>query len=104
MAALDARNGKLLWRYEHQRKTNVMCCGPANRGVALGYGKVFIGTVDTRLVALDQKTGKVSWDVDVAPRGDHRTEKIEELRSDDRLSKVRVTGSTGAGIAMAPVV
>jgi glucose dehydrogenase len=43
-----------------------LCCGPANRGVAVADGKVFIGTVDARLVALDAKTGKVLWDVEVA--------------------------------------
>ena len=35
---------------------------PYNRGVALGQGKVFVGTVDGRLIALDMKTGKVAWD------------------------------------------
>ena len=35
---------------------------PYNRGVALGEGKVFVGTVDGRLIALDMKTGKVAWD------------------------------------------
>ncbi len=54
VVALDARTGSQLWRYQHQRRTDKMCCGPANRGVAVGYGKVFIGTVDARLVALDQ--------------------------------------------------
>lgn len=104
VAALDARNGKLLWRYEHKRRTDKMCCGPANRGVALGYGKVYIGTVDARLVALDQKTGEVIWDIDVATTGDRPTEAVEQLNADDPLSKSRMTGSTGAGIAMAPIV
>jgi glucose dehydrogenase len=50
--ALDAKTGKQLWRYEHVRRANwKMCCGPANRGVALSDGKVFIGTVDARLIA-----------------------------------------------------
>ena len=35
---------------------------PYNRGAALGQGKVFVGTVDGRLIALDMKTGKVAWD------------------------------------------
>ncbi len=104
VTALDARNGKLLWRYEHKRRTEKMCCGPANRGVALGYGKVYIGTVDARLIALDQKTGKVIWDIDVATVGDRPTEAVEQLNADDPLSKSKMTGSTGAGIAMAPIV
>src|SRR5689334_18574454 len=63
VVALDARNGRELWRYQHKRRTDKMCCGPANRGVAVAYGKVFIGTVDARLIALDQKSGKIVWDI-----------------------------------------
>ena len=67
VVALDARDGRPRWRYNHRlRPDRKMCCGPANRGVGVGYGKVFIGTVDARLVALDAATGKVAWDVDVA--------------------------------------
>ena len=62
VVALDARNGRELWRYQHKRRTDKMCCGPANRGVAVAYGKVFMGTVDARLIALDQKSGKLLWD------------------------------------------
>ena len=58
VAAIDAATGKELWRYEHKRRSPRMCCGPANRGVAVAYGKVFIGTVDARLIALDAKTGR----------------------------------------------
>src|SRR5258706_9607860 len=63
VVALDARTGKELWRYKHTRRTEKMCCGPANRGVAVAYGKVFLGTVDARLIALDQKSGKPLWDI-----------------------------------------
>ena len=43
VAALDAKTGKELWRYKHERRANwKMCCGPANRGVAVSDGKVFI--------------------------------------------------------------
>ncbi|MGH8750758.1 MAG: pyrroloquinoline quinone-dependent dehydrogenase [Burkholderiales bacterium] len=104
VVALDARNGKQLWRYEHRRNTQKMCCGPANRGVAVGYGKVFIGTVDTRLIALDQKTGKVVWDISLVDAAGNPTEAVEQLNADDPLRKAQVTGSTGAGIAMAPMV
>ena len=39
------------------------CCGPANRGVAVSGGRVYVGTVDGRLVALDAKTGAKVWDI-----------------------------------------
>ena len=38
-----------------------MCCGWTSRGVGLGDGKVFVGQLDGKLVALDQRTGKVAW-------------------------------------------
>lgn len=104
VVALDARTGRQLWKYEHQRRKEwKMCCGPANRGVAVSGGKVFIGTVDARLVALDAGTGSVVWDIDVVSE-DVSTEGIESLNSDDPLGKERVTGGTGIGIAMTPVV
>ena len=104
VVALNAKSGKQLWRYEHQRRKDwKMCCGPGNRGVAVSGGKVYIGTVDARLVALDAKTGSVVWDIDVVS-DDVTTEGIESLHADDPLGKERVSGGTGIGIAMAPVV
>ncbi|HEX5538976.1 MAG TPA: PQQ-binding-like beta-propeller repeat protein, partial [Methylophilaceae bacterium] len=104
VVALDARTGKQLWRYKHQRRTGwKLCCGPANRGVALGYGKVFMGTIDARLIALDAKTGKVVWDID-AVDGSVITEKQASLNANDPNSHLKMVGSTGVGIAMAPVV
>ena len=63
--ALDGATGAVIWSYFPElddmlvaRQTH----SPYNRGVALGQGKVFVGTVDGRLIALDMKTGKVAWD------------------------------------------
>ncbi|HEX5325543.1 MAG TPA: PQQ-binding-like beta-propeller repeat protein [Acetobacteraceae bacterium] len=63
--ALDGATGKLIWSYFPEldealvaRQTH----SPYNRGVALGGDKVYVGTVDGRLIALDMKTGKVAWD------------------------------------------
>lgn len=104
VVALNAQTGKELWRYTHQRKKDWnMCCGPANRGVAVSAGKVFIGTVDARLIALDANNGKVVWDIDVAEK-DVNTEGQNSLNSQDPNSQKKVTGGTGVGIAMAPVV
>jgi len=106
VVALDARDGHQLWRYEHQRKKDYpMCCGPANRGVAVSDGKVFIGTVDARLIALEAKTGKVLWDIDAANDGlANNAEVANSLSDNDPLKKDNVSGATGVGIAMAPVV
>ncbi len=103
VAAIDAASGRELWRYEHKRTSPKLCCGPANRGVAVAYGKVFIGTVDARLVALDAKTGQVVWDIAVAENGGP-SENLAQLQNDQALKSATRTGSTGAGINMAPLV
>ncbi len=104
VVALDARTGRQLWKYEHQRRKDwPMCCGPGNRGVAVANGRVYIGTVDARLIALDAKTGRVVWDIN-AVDGNVTTEGIASLNTNDPLSHERVSGGTGVGIAMAPVV
>lgn len=102
--ALDAKSGKTLWQYVHQRKSDwPMCCGPANRGVAVANGKVFIGTVDARLIALDASNGHKLWDINVA-NNQVNTEQQTALNQEDPNKTRKVTGGTGVGIAMAPVV
>ena len=65
VAALDGKTGKTLWRYQPRLDTLTyrILFGPYSRGVAVGRGKVFIGTIDGRGIALDQKTGKEIWSV-----------------------------------------
>ncbi|HXJ18499.1 MAG TPA: PQQ-dependent dehydrogenase, methanol/ethanol family [Candidatus Polarisedimenticolia bacterium] len=80
LSAIDARTGKLKWRWDPKishhnfppgsagkpdkvRTGPSVCCGPVNRGVAIYDGKVYIGTLTGHLVALDAETGKVVWDV-----------------------------------------
>jgi alcohol dehydrogenase (cytochrome c) len=104
VVAVDARSGRELWRYEHKRRTDKMCCGPANRGVAVAYGKVFIGTLDARLIALDQKTGKPVWDKPLVSDLAGKAETTDQFAADDPLRKQRVSGTTGVGANMAPLV
>ena len=104
VVALDAKTGKEIWRYNHDKRADwKMCCGPANRGVAVSNGKVFIGTVDARLIALNAKTGAKEWDIDVV-EGAISTEGQDALNKNDPNSARKVTGGTGIGIAMAPIV
>ncbi|MFW5440038.1 MAG: pyrroloquinoline quinone-dependent dehydrogenase [Methylophilaceae bacterium] len=104
VVALDAVTGKELWRYEHDRREDwKMCCGPQNRGVAVSHGKVYIGTVDARLIALDASNGHKLWDIDVVEAAISR-EGQEALNQDDPNKARKVTGGTGIGIGMAPVV
>jgi glucose dehydrogenase len=104
VVALNAKTGKEIWRYTHDRRKDwAMCCGPANRGVAVSDGRVFIGTVDARLIALNSKNGAKIWDIDVVD-GAILTEGQDALNKNDPNSARKVTGGTGIGIAMAPVV
>jgi quinohemoprotein ethanol dehydrogenase len=64
--ALDARNGGLLWKFDPQVPRNVSwkaCCDVINRGVAAWGNKIYVGTLDGRLIALDAATGNKVWDV-----------------------------------------
>lgn len=65
--ALDARTGEQIWHHVHDMgPVTTYCCGPNNRGVAVAGDKVFMGTLDAKLVALDAKTGKQLWETQIA--------------------------------------
>jgi len=65
--AIDAVTGKEFWHYKHkQGPVTTYCCGPNNRGVAIMGDRVFMGTLDAKMVALDAKTGKVIWSTQIA--------------------------------------
>jgi PQQ-dependent dehydrogenase (methanol/ethanol family) len=63
--ALDLNNdGRIVWKYEPKQDPNVipvMCCDTVNRGLAYVDGTIFLHQADTKLVALDAKTGKEKW-------------------------------------------
>ena len=70
--AIDARTGHLLWRYDPlvpKETGKFACCDVVNRGVALYRGRVFVGTIDGRLVAIDRATGTPAWSVQTTPKG-----------------------------------
>ncbi|HLG16645.1 MAG TPA: PQQ-dependent dehydrogenase, methanol/ethanol family [Blastocatellia bacterium] len=64
--AIDARTGKQLWKWDPEVPRafgQKACCDVVNRGVAVYRGKVYVGTLDGRLAALDAETGKLVWQV-----------------------------------------
>jgi alcohol dehydrogenase (cytochrome c) len=66
--ALDAASGRVIWQYRYPPPRPGLPGGAdfiGNRGVAVGNGKVFFGTKDNFMVALDQKTGREVWKVSV---------------------------------------
>ena len=65
--ALNAKTGEEYWHYKHKMgPVTTYCCGPNNRGVAIYKDKVYMGTLDSKLVALDAKTGSLVWQTDIA--------------------------------------
>ena len=64
--AFDAKTGKQLWAFDPKvegAKGYNACCDVVNRGVAIWKGRVYLGTIDGRLIALDAKTGAPVWSV-----------------------------------------
>lgn len=60
--AIDARTGKQLWTYSHRLPDDIRpCCDVVNRGAAIYGDKIFFGTLDASIVALNKDTGKVVW-------------------------------------------
>src|SRR5690606_22982759 len=60
--AIDAKTGKRLWTYNHRLPDDIRpCCDVVNRGAAIYGDKIFVGTLDAAVVALNKDTGKVVW-------------------------------------------
>lgn len=69
--AIDARTGQRLWSYNHRLPSDIRpCCDVVNRGAAIYGDKVFFGTLDAGIVALNKDTGDVVWRERF---GDHRS-------------------------------
>src|SRR5579872_2287244 len=66
VTAIDLRTGRPIWSFRRPVPAVPVCCGQVNRGVAALDDQLFIGTLDSHLIALDMKTGRVRWDVEVA--------------------------------------
>ncbi len=67
--AYDARTGRMLWKFDPQVRGEWgyrACCDVVNRGVALWKGKIYVGTIDARLIAIDAATGQRVWETDTA--------------------------------------
>ena len=65
--AIDAKSGLVIWRYERQQKVvNPYQTNPYNRGVAIMGDRLFLGTLDAAVVALDARTGRELWETQVA--------------------------------------
>lgn len=69
--AVKAGTGEMLWSYDPKVPPEWAinaCCDVVNRGVAAWQGRIFVGTLDGRLIALDAPTGKVVWETNTIDR------------------------------------
>jgi len=63
--AIDVESGDFLWTYQANLDPNRInvCCGWVSRGLGMGDGQIYVGQLDAKLVALDQRTGAVNWEI-----------------------------------------
>ena len=67
MYAIDVMTGKELWQYDARLPEGILpCCDVVNRGAAIYGDNIYFGTLDARIVALNQKTGDVVWNKRIA--------------------------------------
>ena len=97
--AVDARTGALKWRWDPALVKGGIadgaarfCCGPVNRGVAYYKGRVYVGLLDGRLVALNAETGHVAWAVQTTPVGSDYS-----ITGAPRIVKGKVVIGNGGG-------
>ena len=87
--ALDAVTGKEFWHYKHKMgPVTTYCCGPNNRGVAIMGDKLYMGTLDAKLISMDAKTGKLLWSTQIAD---------PELGYSETMAPVAVNGKVLIG-------
>lgn len=95
--ALNATTGEMLWQYEHQMPGDIqICCGPTNRGVAVAGDKVFMGTLDARLIAFARATGKVLWNIKMDDYANGYSSTAAPLVIDDKVIIGNAGGEYGA--------
>ncbi len=84
--AIDAKTGEEFWHYKHKMgPVTTYCCGPNNRGVAIYKDKVYMGTLDSKLVALDAKTGSLVWQTDIAEPEEGYSETMAPTAVDGKI-------------------
>ncbi len=94
--ALDARTGRQIWHYQRDLPDVLrVCCGKVNRGFGILGDKLYMGTLDAHLVALDRKTGKVLWDTTVGDPKDGYSVTVAPLIAKNKV----IVGVAGGDFA-----
>ena len=95
--ALDARTGLQLWHFHRKQDvTNPYQINPSNRGVAILGGRVFFGTLDDNLIALDAHTGRELWEKRLADTLEGFTLTGAPLAVDGKI----IVGSSGGEMGL----
>jgi alcohol dehydrogenase (cytochrome c) len=90
--ALDARTGNIYWSYSKKIPDDLrLCCSRVNRGLAILNDMVYYGSIDAHLIALDAKTGRVRWDVELADYKLGYSSSVAPLAVKDKI----ITGVAG---------
>jgi alcohol dehydrogenase (cytochrome c) len=83
--AVDVRTGRERWRYQPDLGAAALCCGVINRGVAVYGDRVYLASLDARLIALDRETGEVAWDVRAAAPAEGYSFTMAPLAADGKI-------------------
>ena len=89
---LNAKTGKVMWDTPIRLSPSIACCGPNNRGVAVYGAKVYVATLDARLMALSASTGEVVWETQIADPEAGYSETMAPLAYDGKI----LIGTSGA--------
>ena len=104
IVALDGETGAVRWKYTHTMKIKKPCCGTHNRGLAIGYGRLYQITADARLVAVARDTGEVVWDVPVLDPATGERDAPMQVRDMHTLPREQTANWTSFMGNMAPLV
>ena len=100
VVALNAVTGKPIWIHSYKPSPETHnCCGQLTRGLAILGDKIFLAGLDTRLIALDAKTGKEVWNVQVSDPKRSMPSPTHPWRSKTKSLRVLLAGNT-ASVAM----
>lgn len=94
--AVNAATGERLWDVTYNLGAFQICCGPVNRGVAVGYGNVYVVTLDDHLLALDAADGHTVWNTTIVGSQDGYSETLAPQIYDGMV----IVGSAGGEWAL----
>jgi alcohol dehydrogenase (cytochrome c) len=94
--AINAATGERLWDVTYNLGPFQICCGPVNRGVAVGYGKIYVATLDDQLLALDAADGHTVWQTTIVSSQNGYSETLAPQIYDGMI----IVGSAGGEWAL----